>query len=31
MTPWADDGSFIIYQVTNELKQHATIFETCGL
>ncbi len=23
----ADDGSFIIYQVTNELKQHATIFE----
>ena len=22
----ADDGSFIIYQVTNELKQHATIF-----
>ncbi len=21
------DGSFIIYQVTNELKQHATIFE----
>ena len=23
----ASDGSFIIYQVTNELKQHATIFE----
>ena len=23
----AEDGSFIIYQVTNELKQHATIFE----
>jgi phosphatidylethanolamine/phosphatidyl-N-methylethanolamine N-methyltransferase len=23
----AADGSFIIYQVTNELKQHATIFE----
>jgi phospholipid N-methyltransferase len=23
----ADDGSFIIYQVTNELKQHATLFE----
>jgi len=23
----APDGSFIIYQVTNELKQHATIFE----
>lgn len=22
-----DDGSFIIYQVTNELKQHATVFE----
>jgi phospholipid N-methyltransferase len=22
-----EDGSFIIYQVTNELKQHATIFE----
>ncbi len=23
----ASDGSFIIYQVTNELKQHATLFE----
>ena len=23
----APDGSFIIYQVTNELKQHATLFE----
>ena len=23
----ADEGSFIIYQVTNELKQHATLFE----
>ncbi len=23
----AADGSFIIYQVTNELKQHATLFE----
>ena len=23
----ADDGSFIIYQVTNELKQHAILFE----
>ena len=23
----APDGSFIIYQVTNELKQHATIFD----
>ena len=23
----AHDGSFIIYQVTNELKQHATLFE----
>jgi hypothetical protein len=23
----APSGSFIIYQVTNELKQHATLFE----
>jgi len=23
----ADDGHFIIYQVTNELRQHATLFE----
>ena len=23
----SDEGSFIIYQVTNELRQHATIFE----
>lgn len=23
----ADDGAFIIYQVTNELRQHATVFE----
>ncbi len=26
----APDGSFIIYQVTNELKQHATIFDEAG-